>query len=101
MVTRSGRPAAVAPRAERKLGLILKRMAETGERAAQDAGRPSEVSRGATHTLADLGIPRDRASRAMQLAEVPQEQFDAALGIAALLSCAAPAVGALTACFHG
>jgi hypothetical protein len=27
-------------------------------------GRPAKVSRGATHTLDDLGIPRDRASRA-------------------------------------
>ena len=61
-------------RAERKLGAILKRMAANGERVK---GRPSPESRGAT--LAELGIPNDRASRAMQLAEVPQEQFDAAL----------------------
>jgi hypothetical protein len=33
-------------------------------------------SRGATPTLADMGIPRDRASRAMQLADVPAEQFE-------------------------
>jgi hypothetical protein len=30
-------------------------------------------------TLADLGITRDHASRAMQLAEVPAEEFEAAL----------------------
>lgn len=28
--------------------------------------------------LADLGIPKTRASRVMQLAEVPQDQFDTA-----------------------
>jgi len=53
-------------------------MGENGERAAKENGRIPEVSRGATHTLADLGIPRDRASRAMQLAQVPSEQFEAA-----------------------
>jgi len=39
------------------------------------------MSRGATcpPTLDQMGIPRDRASRAMQLGEVPQDQFDAAL----------------------
>lgn len=60
-------------RAERRLGELLKRMAENGERAAKKNGRPSEVQRGAAHTLKDLGIPRDRASRAMQLAAVPAE----------------------------
>lgn len=68
-------------RAERKLGEILKRMAETGERAT--AGEPvsQQMSRGATSapTLADMGIPRDRASRAMQLADVPEQEFEAAL----------------------
>jgi hypothetical protein len=60
---------AILMRAERKLGEILKRMAENGERKKQG----NEVkSRGAT-SLSDLliGIPKDRASRAMQLAEVP------------------------------
>ena len=64
-------------RAERRLGEILKRMAETGERARRGDVRPG-VESSATR-LADLGFPTDRASRAMQLAEVPQEQFDAAL----------------------
>lgn len=76
-------------RAERRLGEVLRRMAEAGERASGRnlAGKASDgsvlVSRDATPerqpTLADLGIPRDRASRAMQLAEVPQEEFEAAL----------------------
>src|ERR1039458_10599918 len=46
-----------------RLGLILKRMAETGERATQAHGGANvpTVSRDATPTLADLGIPRDRA----------------------------------------
>ena len=52
-------------------------MAETGERAGREDAKAA-MSRGAT-SLSDLGIPRDRASRAMQLADVPQDQFDAAL----------------------
>jgi hypothetical protein len=48
----------------RQLGEILKRMAANGERVR---GRPEKESRGATpSTLSDLGIPRRRASRAMQ-----------------------------------
>ena len=62
-------------RAERKLGEILKAMAANGERGK--TGRPSK--NGSAARLLDLGIPKDRASSAMQLAEVPQEQFDAAL----------------------
>jgi hypothetical protein len=45
------------------------------EDVPQELRRPYENR---PQTLADLGIPRDRASRAMQLAEVPQEQFDGA-----------------------
>jgi hypothetical protein len=62
-------------RAERRLGEILKRMAETGERSA--GGKPSRDAR--VTTLSDLKIPYDRASRAMQLAEVPEQQFESAL----------------------
>jgi hypothetical protein len=47
---------------------MLKKMAASGER--RKAGDP-DTSRGAT-SLKDLGIPRDRASRAMQLADVPK-----------------------------
>lgn len=65
-------------RAERRLGEILKRMAQNGERASKAGDRISREARGDT-TLSDLGIPRDRASRAMQLAEVPQDQFESAL----------------------
>jgi len=50
-------------RAERRLGEILRKMAESGERAK--GGKPS---RGASVTkLRDMGIPYDRASRARQL----------------------------------
>jgi hypothetical protein len=69
-------------RAERRLGEILKRMAETGERASRGGDPESNVARrdiGDTPTLADMGIPRDRASRAMHLAEVPEQEFEAAL----------------------
>ena len=61
-------------RAERKLGEILKAMAANGQRVTQATAKSSSAMR-----LDDLGIPKDRASRAMQLADVPQEQFDAAL----------------------
>jgi hypothetical protein len=57
-------------------------MAANGERASRSNGGANipTVSRGATpSTLEDLGIPRDRASRAMQLADVPEDQFEAAL----------------------
>ena len=62
-------------RAERQLGVILKRMAQNGER--RGPGDP-DTSRGAT-SLNGLGIPRDRASRAMQRADVPEEEFETAL----------------------
>lgn len=68
--------------AERKLGEMLRASAANGERATQryhGRGVQASVAPRDTRTLSDLGIPRDRASRAMQLAEVPQEQFDAAL----------------------
>ena len=59
-------------------------MAETGQRAKPGEPKSQQMSRGATSdvTLSDLRIPRDRASRAMQLADVPQDQFDAALAAA-------------------
>jgi hypothetical protein len=66
-------------RAERRLGQLLKITAENGERRLAEQGRPSEASRGGTPTLTDFGVPRDRASRAMQLANIPEEQFEAAL----------------------
>ena len=62
-------------RAERRLGEILHRMRETGERRGE---HNENASRGATR-LADLGIPRDRAARALTLAEVPEAEFEAAL----------------------
>ena len=65
-------------RAERRMGELLKQMQARGERSKGQNSRHPDVSRGATRTLSDLGIPRDRASRAMQLAEVPEEEFEAA-----------------------
>jgi hypothetical protein len=62
-------------RAERQLGVILRRMAENGERKIQGY---AVKSRDAT-SLEELGIPKDRASRAMRLADVPEDQFEAAL----------------------
>ncbi len=56
-------------RAERKLGDILRAMAENGQRrkATDNQHKASSAVQ-----LADLGIPKDRASRAMQLSEVPE-----------------------------
>jgi hypothetical protein len=65
--------------AERKLGEILKKMAANGERDTGKGGDRKSQSRDATVKLEDLGIPRDRASRAMQLADVPDDEFEAAL----------------------
>ena len=55
------------------MGELLKQMRESGERTT---GAGARELRGAT--LGELGIPRDRASRAMQLADVPEEEFEAA-----------------------
>ncbi len=65
----------IRARAERRMGELLRQMRENGER--RGPGDP-DTSRGAT-SLSDLGIPRDRASRAMQLADVPEQEFEDAL----------------------
>ena len=56
------------------MGEILKAMAESGERRTRETAKSSSAVR-----LDQLGIPKDRASRAMQLAEVPEPEFEAAL----------------------
>lgn len=68
-------------RAERKMGEILKEMTAKGERAKRGEPVTQQISRGATSapTLKNLGIPPDRASRAIQLANVPEKEFEAAL----------------------
>jgi hypothetical protein len=55
-------------REQRKLGEILKKMAANGERRKATDNQHSASS---AVQLADLGIPKDRASRAMQFADVP------------------------------
>jgi hypothetical protein len=69
----------VRVRAERRLGEILKQMAETGER--RTSGQHKELSHGekASAGLADLGIEENRAYRAIALASVPEEEFEAAM----------------------
>jgi hypothetical protein len=66
----------VRVRAERRLGEVLKRMREMGER--RGPGNP-QLSSDATIGLPELGITRDRASRAEALASVPEEEFEAAM----------------------
>jgi len=58
-------------------------MRETGEREQQGGDRRSKL-RDATLILSDLGISRDRASRAMQLADVPGQDFEEVLARSAL-----------------
>jgi hypothetical protein len=63
------------------MGQLLEQMRENGKRAKRGEPASQQMSRGATSapTLSDVGIPRDRASRATQLAEIPEEEFEAAL----------------------
>jgi hypothetical protein len=67
-------------RAERRMGELLIEMKQRGERAKRGETKQDRMSRRATFTLPELGIPRDRASRAEQLARVPAPEFEAALG---------------------
>lgn len=60
-------------RAERKAGEMLAAM----EKAK--GGRPSENRSSSTTSLSDLGISKDQSSRWQQLANVPEDQFEAAL----------------------
>jgi hypothetical protein len=66
--------------AERKAGVLLTAMKETGERnnGARD-GSSTE-----TTTLSELGISRDQSSKWQQLAQIPDKEFEAALFEAAL-----------------
>jgi hypothetical protein len=63
--------ARILVRIERRLGQVLKAAAANAERAR---------SRGATSalTLSVLGIPRDRVSRAMHLADLPEPEIEIA-----------------------
>jgi hypothetical protein len=65
-------------RAERRLGEIGIQMRENGQR--RSAGNPQFPREGGIGVaLADLGIPSQRMSQAMQLARVPEAEFEAAL----------------------
>lgn len=67
--------AQIRVRAFRRAGQLLKTMKESGERPA---GRRKK-SRDDT-TLSDLGISKDDSSRAQKLAEIPEKEFEAAVG---------------------
>lgn len=66
-------------RAERRSGELLKEMKDNGERKGR-GGTEAQMSRSTTIApkLSDLGITRDQSSQWQRLAEVPQEQFEAA-----------------------
>jgi len=70
----------VRVRAERKGGQILRVMRDSGGRQRRGGNRVSKVAPcDIAPRLADLGISRDDASRAMQLAALTDEEFEAYL----------------------
>jgi hypothetical protein len=71
-------------RAERRIGELLKEMKKTGERKGRGgsgANQRGNVGRRdiSTPKLSDLGLTRDESSKAQKLADVPEEDFEAAL----------------------
>jgi hypothetical protein len=50
-------------------------MKGNGQRALPGANQHLRLSHGATAAIKDLGIPRDRASRAMQVADIPNHTY--------------------------
>lgn len=66
-------------RAERRFGELLEAAERSGEMARRGDNRFTKMSTPSTSTLADLGVTRDRAARAKQLAAVEEEEFEAAL----------------------
>ena len=76
--------AIIRARAERRCGELLKAMAESGERATQDTGRPEKVSPLVTliekpETLESLHISRMQSSRWQLIAEIPDAVFEKAI----------------------
>lgn len=70
-------------RAERKLGKLLKKQKENGERATPQAtlkrGPVVAPNDHGKKTLSDVGLSKTQSSRFQQLAEIPEEEFEAAL----------------------
>jgi len=66
-------------RAERRCGVLLREMRESGER--DPGGRGPRVASNATTqpTISDLGLSRDQSSRFEQLAQIPEREFERAL----------------------
>lgn len=64
-------------RTERRLGDLLKQMAENGERETRGGDRKSKQSPDAsTLMLNDIGVSKNQSSRWQTMAEVPEEQFE-------------------------
>jgi hypothetical protein len=70
-------------RAERKAGLLLKAIEKAKAPPGPGRGKKRRCSEGTafskSKTLKDLGISKKQSSRWQQLADVPEEQFEAAL----------------------
>ena len=65
-------------RAERRMGQLLIDLKETGQRAQQGGDRKSNpADRGLK--LEDIGITSQRASESVQLADIPEKEFEAML----------------------
>lgn len=71
--------AEVRLRAERRAGELLKEQADNGQRDAGKGGDRKSQSQPATVNLSDLGISKTQSSRWQALADVPADDFNAAL----------------------
>ncbi len=67
-------------RAERKAGSLLREMKQNGTRAQSGERKQKQMSDGATFepkTLPELGVTRDQSSEWQQLADIPEQEFEA------------------------
>lgn len=68
--------AEVMARADRKMGELLKEMKERHERQTQGEYKKLHDATFYKPTLADIGIEKTHAARAIQLAEMPEDAFE-------------------------
>lgn len=64
-------------RSERKAGQLLKKMEKAAGKRTDLVARGDQVGR---KTLSEMGVSKDQSSRWQALADVPEEEFEAALG---------------------
>jgi N6-adenosine-specific RNA methylase IME4 len=71
--------AEIGLRAERRAGEMLKQGAENGDRR-KPSQRSHDVTAEAPPTLEEIGVSKMQSSRWQQLASIPEEQFENAIG---------------------